>query len=133
MVDVDGSRHFDVAADALWTMVADPARFPDWVPTMRRAEPTGSEEVHLEGESHGHRYSLNSELRIDENEHRLHWGTPDDEGYHGSLHVESQPPGSELHIHVTVPDGHVPTSGDVAELREGLDETFDRLALLLPG
>jgi uncharacterized protein YndB with AHSA1/START domain len=132
MVEVNGSRHFDVTADALWAVVSDPAGLSSWVPTMRRAEPAGREEVHLEGESHGHRYSLNSELRIDEGEHRLHWGAPDDEGYHGSLHVESESHGSELHIHVTIPDGHVPTSGDVAELRQGLDETFDRLATLLP-
>jgi uncharacterized protein YndB with AHSA1/START domain len=131
MVDVDGSRHFDVTADALWAVVADPARLSAWVPTMRRAEPAGGEEVHLEGESHGHRYSLDSELHIEENERRLRWGTPEDEGYHGSLRVDSQSPGSELHIHVTVPDAHVPTSGDIAELRQGLDETFDRLARLL--
>lgn len=132
MVEVNGSRHFDVTADALWAVVSDPARLSSWVPTMRRAEPAGAEEVHLEGESHGHRYSLNSELRIDSGEHRLHWSAPHDEGYHGSLQVESRSPGSELHIHVTIPDGHVRTSGDVAELRQGLDETFDRLAGLLP-
>jgi Polyketide cyclase / dehydrase and lipid transport len=120
-----------VTADALWAVVSDPARLSSWVPTMRRAEPAGGEEVHLEGESHGHRYSLNSELRIDVDERRLHWGAPHDEGYHGSLQVESRSPGSELTIHVTIPDGHVPTSGDVAELRQGLDETFDRLAGLL--
>lgn len=39
MVDVDGSRSFDVTADALWAVVADPARLSDWVPTMRVAEP----------------------------------------------------------------------------------------------
>jgi hypothetical protein len=62
MADVDGSRTFDASADELWAVVSDLARFSQWVPTMRRAEPAGQDEVHLEGESHGHRYPLDSHL-----------------------------------------------------------------------
>lgn len=74
MAEIDGSRAFQITAEALWAVVADPARLADWVPTMRRAQPSGKEEVHVEGESHGHRYSLDSELRIDEGDRRLDWG-----------------------------------------------------------
>ena len=58
MAEIDGSREFEVTADALWAVVADPARLADCVPTMRRAQPSGTDEVHVEGESHGHQYSL---------------------------------------------------------------------------
>ena len=60
MAEIDGSREFDNTADVVWAVVADPARLADWVPTMRLAQPAGAEEVHLEGESHGHPYSLDS-------------------------------------------------------------------------
>jgi uncharacterized protein YndB with AHSA1/START domain len=53
-------------------------------------------------------------------------------GKEEEVHVADQSPGSELHIHVSVPDRHAHTSADVAELREGLDEALDRLAALLP-
>jgi uncharacterized protein YndB with AHSA1/START domain len=132
MVDVDGSRSFDVAPDELWALVADPARFSDWVPTMRVAEPSAGAEVHLEGESHGHRYSLNSPVRVDEGDRRLHWGTSEDQGYRGWLRVVDQPPGSELHIHVAIPDERIGHSGGAAEeIRQGMDEALNRLAALI--
>src|SRR6516165_7142510 len=104
MAEIDGSRAFEVTAGVLWAVVADPARLADWVPTMRLAQPSGRQEVHVEGESHGHPYSLDSLLRIDESERRLHWGSEGDDGYRGSLQVTEQPPGSAVHLHVAVPD-----------------------------
>ncbi len=50
MAEVEGARDFGVTGDALWAVVADPARLADWVPTMRRAEPAGGAGVHLEGD-----------------------------------------------------------------------------------
>ena len=133
MAEIDGSRTFDTAADAVWTVVADPARLADWVPTMRLAQPAGKEEVHVEGESHGHRYSLDSLLRIDEGDRQLHWGAEGDDGYRGSLRVVAQPPGSEVHLHVAIPDDRLGSSPDsaAAEIRRGIDEAFDRLAGLI--
>ena len=134
MADVDGSRRFDVTSDELWAVVTDPARLPDWVPTMRAAEPSGRSEVHLEGESHGHPYSLTGLLAADEVDRRLDWGSPGDEGYGGSLRVLSQPPGSKVHIHLAVPDDHLASDPDaVAEIQRGIEEALDRLAGLVAG
>ena len=133
MAEVSGSRSFDITGNALWAVVADPARLADWVPTMRRAEPSGAAEVHVEGESHGHPYSLDSQLRINEGDRSLHWGAEEDEGYRGWLRVEDRPSGSEVHIHVTVPDGRLgPSPGAaVEEIQRGMEETFDRLASMI--
>jgi uncharacterized protein YndB with AHSA1/START domain len=132
MAEIHGSREFDVTADAVWVVVADPTRLAEWVPTMRLAQPEGKEEVHVEGESHGHPYSLDSLLRIDESDRRLEWGAEDDDGYRGSLRVEGRPPGSEVHLHVTIPDDRLGPYLDsaVAEIRRGVEETFDRLSAL---
>jgi hypothetical protein len=133
MAEVSGSRSFDITGNALWAVVADPARLAEWVPTMWRAEPSGAAEVHVEGESHGHRYSLDSQLRIDEGDRSLHWGAEEDDGYRGWLRVEDRPSGSEVHIHVTVPDGRLgPSPGAAAEeIQQGMEETFDRLGSLI--
>jgi hypothetical protein len=133
MAGFDGSRAFEVTADVLWAVVADPARLADWVPTMQLAQPSGREEVHVEGESHGHPYSLDSLLRINESERRLQWGTEGDDGYRGSLHVTERPPGSEVNLHVAIPDDRLGPSPDsaAAEIRRGIDEVFDRLAGLI--
>jgi hypothetical protein len=41
MAEIDGSRTFEITADALWAVVADPARLADWVPTMRLVQLSG--------------------------------------------------------------------------------------------
>jgi hypothetical protein len=133
MAEIDGSRAFEITADALWAVVADPARLADWVPTMRLAQSAGHDEVHLEGESHGHPYSLDSLLRIDQDDRRLHWGAEGDDGYRGSLQVTERPPGSEVHPHVAVPDDRLGPSPEsaTAEIRRGMEDAFDRLAGLI--
>ena len=133
MAEFDGSRAFEITADALWDVVADPARLADWVPTMRLARPAGKEEVHVEGESHGHPYSLDSLLRIDVVDRRLDWGAEGDDGYRGSLRVTGRRHGDEPRIQTAVPDdrlGPSPASA-AAEIRRGMEETFDRLAGLI--
>ena len=133
MAEIDGSRAFDAAADAVWAVVADPARLADWVPTMQLAQSAGADEVHVVGESHGHPYSLDSVLRIDEGDRHLHWGAEGNDGYRGSLHVAERPSGSEVHLHVSIPDDRLGPSPDraAAEIRRGVEETFDRLSSLL--
>lgn len=100
---------------------------------MRRAQPSGDAEVHLEGESHGHPYSLDSSLRIDEGDRRVRWGAPAEEGYRGWLQVVDRPPGSEVHLRVVVPDDRLGPVLDAAaaEIRRGMEEAFDRLASLV--
>jgi Polyketide cyclase / dehydrase and lipid transport len=133
MAEVDGSRSFGISGDALWAVVADRARLAEWVPTMRRAEPAGKEEVHLEGESHGHPYSLDSELHVDAGDRSLRWGAEQGGGYRGWLRVLDRSPGSEVRLHVAVPDDRLGPSPDaaVAEIRRGVEEAFDRLAGLI--
>ncbi len=133
MAEVEGARGFGITGEALWAVVADPGRLAEWVPTMRRAEPAGDAEVHLEGESHGHPYSLDSMLRADPGDRRLDWGAGADDGYRGWLQVVDQPPGSAVHLHVAVPDDRLGPSADaaVAEIRQGMEEAFDRLAGLI--
>jgi hypothetical protein len=56
------------------------------------------------------------------------------EGYGVSLRVLSQPPGSEVRIHLAVPDEHLASVPDaVAEIRRGIEEALDRLAALVAG
>jgi uncharacterized protein YndB with AHSA1/START domain len=132
MAEVDGSRTFDTSADELWAVVSDPDRFSQWVPTMRRAESAGRDEVHLEGESHGHRYSLDSSLQADAEDRRLQWGADNDDGYRGWLRVTAEPPGSRVHIHIAIPDSHLGDApGTAAELENGMEETLDHLAALI--
>jgi hypothetical protein len=137
MAEVEGTRSFGVSAGEVWTVAADPARLAEWVPTMSmsRAEPAGQAEVHLEGESHGHPYSLDSTLRADQGSRTLRWGSDAGGGYHGRLQVLDHAPGSEVRMHVTIPDDRLGPSPDAAaaEIRRGMEEALGRLGGLVEG
>jgi len=62
-----------------------------------------------------------------------HWGAEGDDGYRGSLRVVARQSGSEVHLHVAIPDDRLGSSPDraAAEIRRGMDEAFDRLAALI--
>jgi uncharacterized protein YndB with AHSA1/START domain len=128
MMQVDSSRVLDASRDAVWRVVADPARLVDWVPTAHLARPVDAEDVHLEGESHGHPYSVTSAFHADEAQRRLDWSAPDVPGYQGSLQVVDRDGASEVQIHLTIPDDKFPASDQVvAEIQRGTEEALDRL------
>jgi hypothetical protein len=75
MTQVDSSRMFNASSDAVWQLVADPARLAEWVPTTRLAQRADAEDVHLEGESHGH--PMRSPVRSTPTPHSAAWiGAP---------------------------------------------------------
>ena len=137
MMNVDGSRRLEVSGEAVWAVVADPRRLPEWLPTVVAAHVTAEGEgqnagVELEGESHGHSYSLTSLWSEDQRVHELEWGSGS-AGYRGSLRVRDAAGGSsEIHVNLSVPDERVASWPDgVAEIRRGMEEAFDRLSTLL--
>jgi uncharacterized protein YndB with AHSA1/START domain len=131
MTQVESSRTIQARADAVWRVAADPARLADWVPTTHAARSEDAEDVHLEGESHGHPYSVTSPLHADEGQHRLEWSAPEVPGYSGSLALTERGDATEVTLHLTIPDEDLPTTDEVvAELRRGMDEALERLGSL---
>jgi uncharacterized protein YndB with AHSA1/START domain len=134
MVDVDGSRVYESSPASVWSVVSDPDRLAEWVPTMQQARPVGDAQVHLEGESHGHPYDLTSPLRVEEADRRLQWSGERHQGYAGWLEVVDLGEQAEVRVHLTVPDDRVGASVEaVDEIRRGLDEAFETLGRLVGG
>lgn len=132
MTHVYSSRMFNASSDAVWQVVADPARLAEWVPTTRIAQRADAEDVHLEGESHGHPYAVTSPFHAEPTQRRLDWSGEHVPGYAGSLQVIDRDGSAEVQIHLTIPDDRLPTSDEViAEIRRGTEEALDRLAALV--
>ena len=119
------SREIDAAPDAVWSLVSDPDRLADWVPTTTASRPEGADAVHLEGESHGHDYDIRSGFVADGAARRLSWDSPRLSGYRGALLVADHPGGSRVTVQVTIPDA---LARENEEITRGLRETLDRIA-----
>ena len=127
MPDFEQSREIDAAPDAVWSLVSDPDRLADWVPTTTASRPEGQDAVHLEGESHGHDYDIRSGFVADGAARRLSWDSPRLSGYRGALLVTDHPGGSRVTVQVSIPDA---LAREKEEITRGLRETLDRIARL---
>jgi hypothetical protein len=76
MTQVNNSRTLNASGDAVWRVVADPARLADWVPTTCLVRAVDPEDVHLEGESHGHPHAVTSPFHADQAQRRLDLRAP---------------------------------------------------------
>ena len=127
MPDFEQSREIDAAPEAVWRLVSDPDRLPDWVPTTTASHLAGRGAVQLQGESHGHDYDIRGGFVTDEAARRLSWDSPRLAGYRGSLTVTEHAPGSRVTLQVTIP-GIPPAEHE--EITRGLGETLDRISRL---
>ena len=127
MPDFEQSREIDAAPDAVWSLVSDPDRLADWVPTTTASRPEGTDAVHLQGESHGHDYDIRSGFVADPAARRLSWDSPRLSGYRGTLLVVDHPGGSRVTVQVSIPDT---LAREDEEITRGLRETLDRIARL---
>ena len=127
MPDFEKSKQIAASPEVTWSVVADPHRLAEWVPTARSSSPAGDHAVHLHGESHGHGYDIDSGFTADDDARRLSWNSPRLPGYGGVLAVTSHGAGSRVTVRVTLP--HVPPgAGD--EMERGLAEALDRIERL---
>jgi uncharacterized protein YndB with AHSA1/START domain len=128
MPEYDMSRVIPAPVEAVWAVVSDPGRLPRWVPTAAASAPVGDTEVRLEGESHGHPYSVTAPFRIEDERRRLSW-SGDGSGYHGWLQVRGHEDDCEVSLHIVIPADQPGADAD-EEIARGLTETLDRVAEL---
>jgi uncharacterized protein YndB with AHSA1/START domain len=128
MPEYDISRVIPASVEAVWAVVSDPDRLPRWVPTAAASAQVGDTEVRLEGESHGHPYSVTAPLLIEEERRRLSW-SGDGSGYHGWLQVRGHEDDCEVSLHIVIPADHRVADAD-EEISHGMTETLDRVERL---
>jgi uncharacterized protein YndB with AHSA1/START domain len=120
---IEQTRTIDAPADEVFTYLADVSHVPRYFPDMTRAEPEGRHDdahdatlVDVEGTMTGTRHEAEGWFRVDEGRHRIEWGSPENDRYHGWFAVEERGDGSSLTLNLTAP--HL---DDEAPLRDALD------------
>lgn len=68
--------------------ISDVDNLPDYIPTVRSAEPEKNNQVRLQGEAAGHHYDSGGFFHVDEENMRVEWGSQENKNYSGSLIVK---------------------------------------------
>ncbi len=135
MAEFETERRMPADAEAVFAVVGDLDRLPEWMPPPVGVRPTGDGEVHADVEPRGvHADGL---VRVRPEQLRVEWGSEDSPDYAGWLQVFHAEAGhSSVTLHLSFL-GHQPETrphGHAAdEVREWLDDALARLEGVVAG
>ncbi len=117
-------------SSAVFAVVSDVARLPEWLPTVEQSSTLPDGEVHVEGDAGRGDYTSEGFWRPSPDQRRVEWSTPSRGGepgaYAGWLQVEDRTTGCEVVVHLSFLTGDGP-----AEVERGLAAALDALADLV--
>lgn len=135
MSEHEVSRVVQASSDAVFAVVSDVRRLPEWLPTVTTAEPAAPEsdtDVHVEGDAGAGDYTSDGFWRAEADQRRVEWGTPSRGGepgaYAGWVQVEDRTGGSEVVVHLSFFEGNGPR-----DVERGLTQALEALADLVEG
>jgi uncharacterized protein YndB with AHSA1/START domain len=134
MAEFEAERRMPAEAEAVFAVVGDLDRLPEWMPDPVGVRPTGDGEVHADVEPRDvHADGL---ARVRPEQLRLEWGSEGSPDYAGYLQVQHADDGhSSVLLHLSFL-GHQPeTHGGRAadEVQAWLDDSLERLERLVAG
>ena len=130
MSEHEVSRVVQAESSAVFAVVSDVDRLPEWLPTVEQSRTLPDGEVHVEGDAGGGDYTSEGFWRPSPDQLRVEWSTPSRGGepgaYAGWLQVEDRTEGCEVVVHLSFltdegPDG----------VEQGLAAALDALADLV--
>jgi uncharacterized protein YndB with AHSA1/START domain len=133
MAEFEAERRMPADAEAVFAIVGDLERLPEWMPPPVGVRPTGDgvgdHTVHADVEPRGvHADGL---VGVRPEQLRLEWGSEDSPDYAGWLQVEHAEPGHSavlLHLSFLGDQPETRRHGHAAdEVRQWLDEALERL------
>lgn len=99
--DFEQSIEVHAPADQIFSFLADVKNVPQYLPTVRSAQPQQGERIRTQGQAGEHSYDSDGHFRIDQQAHRLEWGSDGENDYNGWMQVQdlgnSQ---SEVRVHI---------------------------------
>lgn len=130
MSEHEVSRVVQADSAAVFAVVQDASRLPEWLPTVEQSQTLPDGEVHVEGDAGGGDYVSEGFWRPSPDQLRVEWSTPSRGGepgaYAGWLQVEDRNAGSEVVVHLSFLAEPAPPG-----VEQGLAAALDALADLV--
>lgn len=129
MAEFEAERRMPAEAEAVFAIVGDLDRLPEWMPEPVGVRPTGDGEVHADVAARDvHADGL---VGVRPEQLRLEWGSEDSPDYAGWLQVQHAEPGHSsvtLHLSFLGDQPETRRHGPAAdEVRAWLDDALERL------
>lgn len=86
--DFEQSIRVAAPVDDVFTYLADVRNVPQYLPTVKHAEPQQGDRIHTQGQVGEHSYDSDGHFRIDHQNHRIEWGSDGENDYRGRMEVQ---------------------------------------------
>ncbi|MBD2100144.1 SRPBCC family protein [Leptolyngbya sp. FACHB-261] len=91
----------NAAADSIFAFISDVKNVPQYLPTIKNAQPQEGERIRTQGQVGDHSYDSDGHFRVDQQARRLQWGSDGENDYNGWLEVQGNGgPQSEVKVHI---------------------------------
>ncbi|MEJ3654019.1 SRPBCC family protein [Actinomycetes bacterium KLBMP 9759] len=128
MGDFRATTTVQAADGVLFDYLAQVQNLPDYFSRMTSAEPGDDQEVHTAAElPDGQKVEGDAWFRVDEDAHRIEWGSEGPNDYRGSLEVTGGDTASEVEVRMHTTRV---ASGD-EQVQKGLDDTVATIKRLV--
>lgn len=99
--DFEQSISVNAPADSIFEYLADVRNVPEYLPTVKSAQPQSGERIRTQGQAGERTYDADGHFRVDHDRHRLEWGSDGENDYNGWLEVQGQGDSqSQVRVHV---------------------------------
>ena len=90
----------DAVADNVFDFVSDVKNVPQYLPTVKNAQPQQGERIRTQGQVGERTYDSDGHFRVDKQSHRIEWGSDGENDYNGWLEVQDQEARSLVTVHI---------------------------------
>jgi uncharacterized membrane protein len=129
-------------ADRIFAYLSDVRNVPEYLPTVRSAQPQQGDRIRTQGQSGEHSYDADGHFRADQEARRLEWGSDGENDYGGWMTVEGNGSQSQVTVHI-----HFAPAPEMAQrmaeqssghsfeavMGEGIDKTLESIKRICEG
>jgi len=131
------------SADSIFEFISDVKNVPQYLPTVKSAQPQAGERIRTQGQAGDRSYDSDGHFRVDKQAHRLEWGSDGENDYKGWLEVQGNGESQsqvKVHIHYApkpeIMQRMVERSPDhsfESVMKEGISKTLESIKRICEG
>lgn len=130
-------------ADSIFDFISDVRNVPQYLPTVKSAQPQQGERIRTQGQAGDRSYDSDGHFRVDKQARRLEWGSDGENDYRGWLEVHGKGDSQsqvKVHIHYSPKPETLqrmversPNHSFESVMNEGISKTLESIKQICEG
>ena len=98
--EFEQSIDVQASADSVFDFISDVKNVPQYLPTVKNAQPQQGERIRTQGQVGDRTYDSDGHFRVDKQARRIEWGSDGENDYRGWMSVQGSGDSSQVKVHI---------------------------------